>query len=177
MVAGIVLCICAVSNPQKTLSMDWKSVNQVVVIVIKSKTSNGMDKKFHTACFQRDGTRHISLWQGQLSTKNVKTIIDQCHNKNISRIPITRVQFMDGWNNWKAGNYVGLDKSTTTDPLWILKSTILSGIITSTNMGEPNCNHLSLYHQRGQSKKRRNWCLCSCLHSITWSSLGQITGA
>jgi hypothetical protein len=82
-----------------------------------------------------------------------KTIIDRCHNNNISRIPITHIQFTDGWKNWKAGNYIGLDKSTTTDPLRILKSTILSGIDTSTNMGKPNCDHLSLYHQRGQSRK------------------------
>lgn len=109
--------------------------------------------KIHTACFQRDGTRHISLWQGQLSTKNAKTIIDRCHNKNINRIPITHIQFTEGWNNWTAGNYLGLDKSTTTDPLRVLKSTILSGIVTNTNMGKPNCDHLSLYRRRGQSRQ------------------------
>ena len=105
--------------------------------------------KIHTTCFQRDGTRHISLWQGQLSIKKAKTIIDRCHNKNNYRIPITHVQFTKGWNNWKAGNYLGLDKSTTTDPLRVLKSTILLGIVTSTNMGKPNYDHLSLYRQCG----------------------------
>ena len=153
MVTGITFCICAVSNPQKTLSTDWKSVNWVVVIVIKKKTSNRMDKNSHW-CFQRDGTWHISLWQGQLGTKIAKTIIDRCHNKNISRISIIHVQFTDGWNNWKSGNYLGLDQSTMTDPLRILKSTILSGIVTSsTNMGKPNCDHLSLYCQCGQSRQ------------------------
>ena len=102
-------------------------------------------QKICTACFQRDGTRHISLWQGQLSTKIAKTIIDRCHNKNISRIPITYVQFTNGWNNWKFA---------TKDPLQILKSAILPGIDTSINMGKPNCDHLSfLYCQRGKSKK------------------------
>jgi hypothetical protein len=86
--------------------------------------------------------------------KIAKTIIDRCHNKNTSRIPITHVQFTDGWNNWKSGNYLGLDKSTTKDPLQILKSAILPGIDTSINMGKPNCDHLSfLYCQRGKSKK------------------------
>ena len=86
------------------------------------------EHKIHTACFQRDGTWHISLWQGQLSTKNAKTIIDRCHNKNINRIPITHVQFTKRWNNWKAGNYLGLDKSTTTDPLRVLTAFVLTAL-------------------------------------------------
>ena len=132
-------------------------------------------QKICTACFQRDGTRHISLWQGQLSTKIAKTIINWCHNKNISRIPITHVQFTDGWNNWKAGNYLGLDQSTMTDPLRILKSTIVSGIVTSsTNMRKPNCDHLSLYCQRGQSRQDVTdtiACVRTVLHNHHWSKL------
>ena len=130
--------------------------------------------KIYTACFQRDGTRHISLWQGQLSTKNAKTIIDRCHNSNISKIPITHVQFTKGWNNWKAGNYLGLDKSTTTDPLRLLKSTILLGIVTNTNMGEPNCDHLSLYRQSGQSRQDITdafACVHIALHDHHWGKL------
>ena len=38
-------------------------------------------------------------------------------------------------------------------------------------MGEPNCNHLSLYHQRRQSKKDVTdafACVCTALHDHHW---------
>ena len=142
-------------------------------------------QQIHNACFQRDGSRHISLWQGKLSTKEAKAIFDRCNNKNISSvstdigscsltIPITHVQFTDGWNNWKAGNYLGLDKSTTTDPLRTLKSTILSGIVASTNMGKSNCDHLSLYRKRGRSGKHVTDAFArvrAALHDHHWGKL------
>ena len=76
--------------------------------------------------------------------------------------------------NWKSGNYLGLDKSTTMDPLRILKSAILSGLDTSTNVRKLNFDHLSLHRQRGRSKKdviEAFACVRTALHNHHWGKL------
>jgi len=109
---------------------------------------NCPDPKVHNHCFQRDQTRHISLWLGRLSSKKAKELVDRCKQLQTGGIPISKVQFTEGFNNWKAGNYIGLDTSTTK-VLRQLKTDMLSGIITAT--GKANCDHISLYRKRGRN--------------------------
>ena len=90
-------------------------------------------------CMQRDGSRHISLYQGRLSADQVREMAERCRGLSLP----TEVAFGPGFNNWSAGNYIGLARSSR-DALRALKKEILG------DGGKPtNCDHLSLYRKRG----------------------------
>ena len=91
-------------------------------------------------CMQRDGSRHISLYQGRLSADQVREIAERCRGLSLP----TEVAFGPGFNNWSAGNYIGLAKSSR-DALRALKEEIMGPI----KGGKANCDHLSLYRKRG----------------------------
>ena len=91
-------------------------------------------------CMQRDGSRHISLYQGRLSAGQVREIAERCSGLSLP----TEVTFAPGFNNWSAGNYIGLAKSSR-DALRGLKEEIMGPI----KGGKANCDHLSLYRKRG----------------------------
>ena len=90
-------------------------------------------------CMQRDGSRHISLYQGKLSADEVREIAERCRGLTLP----TEVAFAPGFNNWSAGNYIGLAKSSR-DALRALKE----GIMGPIKGGKANCDHLSLYRKR-----------------------------
>ena len=90
-------------------------------------------------CMQRDGSRHISFHKARLSADQVREIAERCRGLSLP----TEVAFGPGFNNWSAGNYIGVAKSSR-DALRALKKEILGPI------GKPNnCDHLSLYRKRG----------------------------
>ena len=91
-------------------------------------------------CMQRDGSRHISLYQGRLSADQVREIAERCRGLSLP----TEVAFGPGFNNWSAGNYIGVAKSSR-DALRALKEEIMGPI----KGGKANCDHLSLYRKRG----------------------------
>ena len=91
-------------------------------------------------CMQRDGSRHISLYQGRLSADQVREIAERCRGLSLP----TEVAFEPGFNNWRAGNYIGLARSSR-DALRALKREILGPI----DGGNNKCDHLSLYRKRG----------------------------
>ena len=90
---------------------------------------------------QRDGSRHISFHQGRLSADQVREIAERCSGLSLP----TEVAFGPGFNNWSAGNYIGLAKSSR-DALRALKE----GIMGQIKGGKANCDHLSLYRKRGE---------------------------
>ena len=90
-------------------------------------------------CFQRDGSRHISFHKGRLSADQVREIAERCRGLSLP----TEVAFGPGFNNWSAGNYIGVAKSSR-DALRALKKEILGPIGTLNN-----CDHLSMYRKRG----------------------------
>ena len=91
-------------------------------------------------CMQRDGSRHISFPKSRLSADQVREIAERCSGLSLP----TEVTFAPGFNNWSAGNYIGLAKSSR-DALRALKKEILGPI----KGGKANCDHLSLYRKRG----------------------------
>ena len=90
-------------------------------------------------CFQRDGSRHISFHKGRLSADQVREIAERCSGLTLP----TEVAFGPGFNNWSAGNYIGLARSSR-DALRALKKEILGPI----DGGNNKCDHLSLYRKR-----------------------------
>ena len=88
---------------------------------------------------QRDGSRHISFHKGRLSADQVREIAERCSGLSLP----TEVAFGPGFNNWSAGNYIGLAKSSR-DALRALKE----GIMGQIKGGKANCDHLSLYRKR-----------------------------
>ena len=94
-------------------------------------------------CMQRDGSRHISFHQGRLSADQVREIAERCSGLTLP----TEVAFAPGFNNWSAGNYIGLAKSSR-DALRALKE----GIMGQIKGGKANCDHLSLYRKRVMKK-------------------------
>jgi len=90
-------------------------------------------------CFQRDGSRHISFHKGRLSAGQVREMAERFRGLTLP----TEVAFGPGFNNWSAGNYIGLARSSR-DALRALKKEILGPI----DGGNNKCDHLSLYRKR-----------------------------
>jgi hypothetical protein len=89
-------------------------------------------------CFQQDGTRHISLWEGYLWDAKVREI----EFPDSPQLPT--VAFKPGWNSWKAGNYIEVRPHCTKE----LKE-ILTQLRPPLPKGKVSCDHLSLYRKRG----------------------------
>jgi len=97
-------------------------------------------------CFQRDGTRHVTLWQGQLSDADVAAMQTQCDkNRKKIRLPVP-ISFTAGWNNWKSGNYLGLTTISTVTLKRMVHAIMDDAVSFSV---KPKCDHLSLYRKRG----------------------------
>ena len=103
-------------------------------------------KNVHEHCFQRDGTRHVTLWQGKLTDADVAAMQTQC-DKNSKKIqlPVT-ISFTAGWNNWKSGNYLGLTTISTVTLKRMVHAIMGDAVPFSV---KPKCDHLSLYRKRG----------------------------
>lgn len=106
----------------------------------------------HSLCFQRDGTRHITMFQGALTPPQANALQfvndddddadDADAEPSFAPFPI---KFRRGWNNWKAGLYLALDDSTTHKLKHLLGK--VRGLPATG--GRRSCNHLSLYRKRG----------------------------
>jgi hypothetical protein len=89
-------------------------------------------------CFQQDGTRHISLWDGYLTSAKVR----EMQFTDSPQLPT--VAFKPGWKSWKAGNYIEVGRACTKE----LKE-ILTQLRPPLPKGKVSCDHLSLYRKRG----------------------------
>lgn len=94
-------------------------------------------EKVHGKCFQMDGTRHISLWDGNLTESQVREI-------QFTKQPkLPTVAFKPGWISWNAGNYIEVKPACTKQ----LKE-ILCQLSQPLPKGKTSGNHLSLYRKR-----------------------------
>lgn len=109
------------------------------------KCNDNCNADVHEHCFQKDGTRHISMWQGILDNRQLEYIQEMCKSTNLaSKLPIT-IDFKNGWNSWSAGNYIELSAESTKT----LKSLLLlEDMKPPCKKGQISCNHLSLYRKR-----------------------------
>mmetsp|Transcript_308 Transcript_308/g.748 ORF Transcript_308/g.748 Transcript_308/m.748 type:complete len:245 (+) Transcript_308:119-853(+) len=96
------------------------------------------DAGVHASCFQRDGTRHVSLFEGRLADQVARKI-------RMSGSFDPPVIVFDEWQPWKTGCYLKLDGKTTRRLQIILRQ--IEGLPATG--GKRSCDHLSLYRKRG----------------------------
>jgi hypothetical protein len=101
-------------------------------------------RDIHQTCFQADGTRHVTLWQGKLTDRQASRIKFPSNSKASSNLPISID--LDGWTSWTAGLYLKLTSGTTSKLENLLKELVH---LDSSKGGKRSCNHLSLYRKRG----------------------------
>lgn len=65
------------------------------------KCAEKCDKDIHRRCFQRDGTRHVTMWSGKITHQQARGI--RFGGKQWRPVGI---ELKDGWNGWTAGNYI-----------------------------------------------------------------------
>jgi len=94
-------------------------------------------------CFQHDGTRHITMFQGALTPQQANALHYKEESPQLTPFPI---KFRRGWNHWKAGLYLALDDATTRTLQQLLAN--IQGLPTAG--GQRSCDHLSLYRKRGR---------------------------
>jgi hypothetical protein len=102
------------------------------------KCAANCSTEIHKFCFQQDGTRHISMWAGNLTLAQARGLKFRQDPKLPIDIELT------GWIDWKGGNYLEVGKETTLALRKMLND--LEGLPKSE---KKSCDHLSLYRKRG----------------------------
>jgi hypothetical protein len=99
-------------------------------------------KEIHAACFQRDGTRHVTMFEGGLQDEIARAIR---FTDTFTPLSIK----IDGWQPWKGGCYLKLTESTTEKLKSLLE--LLEGLPEPESKAgrKRPCDHISLYRGRG----------------------------
>jgi hypothetical protein len=107
--------------------------------------SNGI----HNLCFQRDGTRHVTMFEGKLTVQQASQLRFPKGDTFSLDFPIIDIE-LNGLTNWKAGVYLQLTRNTTTKLKNILSQ--LQGLAYDTR-GKRSCDHISIYRKRDASNQ------------------------
>lgn len=121
------------------------------------------DREVLDKCFQRDGTRHVTLANG-ISDPSVaqRLVLDERFQQEMKSLPV-HVQFGTGFNKWKGGLYLGVTPEsvrrleTIVNQLKVRLSSEESGHNTSNNKNHSfkfDGTHLSLFRSRNCDSKR-----------------------
>ncbi|KAL7498837.1 hypothetical protein ACHAWT_010800 [Skeletonema menzelii] len=142
----------AIPNPQFSIGVGEEKLPFVLFMAVREKKSSAFSDgiaaceascppSVHSHCFQRDGSRHITLFQGDL-TKNQARMLryEQNHTDVDVRLPLN-VGF-DGWMTWEAGCYLSVEQSCRR------KLESLVDKIVGLPNGSRKCDHMSLYRNR-----------------------------
>jgi len=96
----------------------------------------------HSHCFQRAGTRHVTLFQGDLTKNQARMLKFEQKNTNVDVSLPLNIDF-DGWMSWEAGCYLSVEQSCRRK----LES-LVDKIVGLPQEGSRKCDHLSLYRSR-----------------------------
>eukprot|EP00977_Amphora_coffeiformis_P007120 scaffold1552_cov175-Amphora_coffeaeformis.AAC.11 len=114
-----------------------------IQVPASSSFSRGLEKcagianpDVHGHCFQQDGTRHITMYDGTLTEEQVHAL------RFSGTFPI--VTEFNGWKPWKAGCYLSITPSTSARLESLLNK--IQGL--PNKGGKVSCDHLSLYRKR-----------------------------
>ncbi|GMH88085.1 hypothetical protein TrVE_jg1943 [Triparma verrucosa] len=127
-----------------------------------SKCAKICSKSVQKSCFQRDGTRHVSMWQGKLSSSRVNAL-------SLSTAALPLPVSVTGWKSWNQGNYLSIDSASTAT----LKA-MLEGL--GLPKGKVACDHISLYRKRGQNDSFTNAQLEKVKEELKGFDWGDVTG-
>ena len=143
----------------KNSSLVDKSLSFVIYMAIREDRASSFAKglalcqrhcaadNIHQHCFQRDQTRHVTLWIGELTFQQAAAIrfVDKLESKKQEE-PI-QVNF-SGVLPWRAGVYLQVRPDTRVKLEHMLDQ--CQGI-PEDNGDSRKCDHLSLYRKRGFS--------------------------
>ena len=93
-------------------------------------------------CFQRDGTRHITLYQGELSKTQARMLRYKQDQTDVDISLPLNIDF-DGWMSWEAGCYLSVEQNSRRS----LES-LLDKVVGLPHGFRKKCDHLSLYRNR-----------------------------
>jgi len=132
------------------------------------KCASMASSNLHAHCFQRDGTRHVTMFDGYLTKQQARCL--QFRGGNFSPV---KVEFQTGWMSWKGGCYLELKETTTKTLKSLLRNNILQGLDDAAAGGKWPCNHLSLYRNRGYGREafREFQKIRDALSSHDWGSV------
>ena len=144
-----------IPNPQYSIGPGEEKISFFLFLAIRENKSNAFSKGIasceaccppmvHSHCFQRDGTRHITLYQGELTKNEALTLrYEQNHTDSDVSLPL-EIAF-DGWMPWEAGCYLRVEQSCKKK----LESLVAKVVgLPASPTGSRKCDHLSLYRRR-----------------------------
>jgi hypothetical protein len=143
-----------VSDPFAGQLTGYKSAYVIYMAIEEDKTgkfysgiekcAKNCSKDIHEKCMQMEGTRHVTLWNGQMTDADASEI--QFSEASQPKMPIEI--HLEGWISWNSGNYLKVASSTTAK----LKNMMdqLKGL---PDGAKPKCDHLSLYRKRGAGRE------------------------
>ncbi len=142
----------AIPNPQFSIGVGEEKLPFIMFMAVREKKpsvfsdgikacENSCPPSVHSHCFQRAGTRHITLFQGDLSKNQARMLrYEQDHTGVDVSLPLN-IDF-DGWMPWEAGCYLSVEQSCRR------KLESLVDKIVGLPKGSRKCNHMSLYRRR-----------------------------
>lgn len=142
----------AIPNTRFSIGVGEDKLPFVLFMAVREKKSSAFSEgiaaceascppSVHSHCFQRAGTRHITLFQGDLTRNQARKLrYIQDHTDVDVRLPLN-IDF-DGWMTWEAGCYLRVERSCRR------KLESLVDKIVGLPQGSRKCDHLSLYRSR-----------------------------
>ena len=141
-----------IPNTQFSIGVGEEKLPFVLFLAVREKKSSAFSEgiaaceascppSVHSHCFQRTGTRHITLFQGDLTRNQARMLrYVQDHTDVDVSLPLN-IDF-DGWMTWEAGCYLSVEESCRR------KLESLVDKIVRLPQGSRKCDHLSLYRSR-----------------------------
>ena len=142
-----------VPNKQFSIGSGEEKLSVVLYMAIREKKSSLFSEglalceancppNVQSHCFQRDGTRHITLYQGELSKTQARMLRYKQDQTDVDISLPLNIDF-DGWMSWDAGCYLSVERNSRRS----LES-LLDKVVGLPHGFPQKCDHLSLYRNR-----------------------------
>ncbi len=142
-----------VPNKQFSIGSGEEKLSVVLYMAIREKKSSVFSEglamceancppNVQSHCFQRDGTRHITLYQGELSKTQARLLRYKQDQTDVDISLPLNIDF-DGWMSWEAGCYLSVEQNSRRS----LES-LLDKVVGLPHGFRKKCDHLSLYRNR-----------------------------
>ena len=162
---------CAIATGNSTTCVLYMAIAEPPAFgVALQRLAQRAPADVHQHCFQRDGTRHVSLWQGCLTLSQIQQLSLRATGNKKKMQPL-RLD-VAGWKPWKAGLYLALTRSSQQQLHALVDR--LVGLPT----GKRSCDHLSLYRRRDYKGTTNTYAAFATLRRDTahWDDWGHVMG-
>jgi hypothetical protein len=137
--------VCLALQEPRHSKFSSKGLGKGAKTYCRRSSQNGSD--IHSRCFQRDGTRHVTIWEGSLTVQQTRNLefSDFMTPKNEScDLPIS------GLTDWQSGVYLKVSAAGVAQLCDILED--MDGLPVQGR----KCDHISLYRPRNAPKEVRS---------------------